>query len=272
MSQPVSSGSTGFVARELPSGAIFVDQLDALSGTTTWTTAATGLTGDRTSLPVVAITSTGDPMVVSFSGGSYQWSVRTAGAWSAPASIVGLSGPPPGNGTVLYMPSVASVPLPSGDLLFAFTSAESADSGAMTADLQVATFSKGAWSASTAVANDLELNYEESAHFAALPDGTIAMAYAATVPSGMSPLKVGFYDGTTWSAFRGATGIYTNGLFDISRGATGAALEVVYSDASNNLYHGRLTDRANWVWQANIAIDVMASSRGFSVVQALSAP
>jgi hypothetical protein len=269
MSQPVSSGNSAFVARELPSGAIFVDEL---TGTTTWTTAATGVTGDRTSLPVVAITSAGDPLVVSFSSGSYQWSLRTAGTWSAPAAIAGLSGPPPGNGMILYMPSVASVQLPAtGDLLFGFTSSEPAD-GSTAVDLKVATFSNGAWSAATAVANDLALEPTESAHFAALPDGTIAMAYVATVAAGGSPLQVGFYDGTTWSAFRGATGVYTSDLFDICRGAAGAALEVVYSDANNNFYHGRLTDRANWVWQAGISIDVMTMSRGFNMVQALAAP
>jgi hypothetical protein len=155
MSQPVSSGTSALVARELPSGAIFVDEL---TGTTTWTSAATGVTG----------------------------------------AIAGLSGPPPGNGVTLYMPSVASVQLPAtGDLLFGFTSSEPAD-GSTAVDLKVATFSSGAWSAPTAVANDLALEPTESTHFAALADGTIAMAYVATVPAGGSPLQVGFYDGTTW--------------------------------------------------------------------------
>jgi hypothetical protein len=211
-------------------------------------------------------------LLVSFGSTSYMWSVRTNGTWSTPAAIPGLSGPPPGNGTVLYLPSATSIQVPAtGNLLFGFTSSEPAD-GAMVGDFKVTTFSNGAWSTPTAVANDLGFDAEEAAHFAALSDGTIAMAYEANVPSGGAPLKVGFYDGTTWSAFRGATGVYTSGLFDISRGAAGAAMEVVYSDASNNFFHARLTDRTNWTWQASIYIDVMTNSRGFNMVQALAVP
>jgi hypothetical protein len=266
---PVASSTGAFVAHVPASGAVVVDQL--VSGTS-WTSAATGLTSDKTSAPVVGITASGDPIVIASNGTSYMWSLRTGGVWGAPAAIAGIATPPPPNGTAIYFPGSSVIQVPStGALLAGFSTQVPGEDGALAVAIKVATFSGGAWSAPTTLATDIGTYPDEWPRFVALADGTIAMGYQAVL-NGSDPIKIGFYDGANWSAFQVAPTVYAAHGWAISRGAAGAVLEAVYADSGGSFFHERLTDRANWVWSSVIPIDASTNSRGYSAVQILAGP
>jgi hypothetical protein len=266
---PAASPTSAFVAHVPASGAVILDQL--VSGTS-WTSSATGLTSDKTSSPVVGVTASGDPMVISSNGAAYMWSLRTGGVWSAPAAIAGIALPPPVNGMTLCFPGLSVIQVPStGALLAGFATQVPGEDGALAVAIKVATFSGGAWSAPTTVATDVGTYEDEWPRFVTLADGTIAMGYQAAL-NGSDPIKIGFYDGANWSAFQVAPTVYAGHGWAISRGAEGAVLEAVYADSNGNFFHERLTDRTNWVWSNVISIDSSTSPRGYSAVQIIAGP
>lgn len=261
--QPTLTATGAIVAHELSSGAVLFDEFVGGS----WTTSATPITGDQLGLPAVAEGSTpGDALLIAPTASGYDWSYRTSGTWSAPATIAGLALPP--NETSGHLPGASIVRAnAAGDLLAGFATSVPADGGPIEA-IAVAKFSAGAWSAPTVLATDLNEAYYEAPRLAVLADGTIALAYFAT-----SSVKVGFYDGASWSTFQVAPGVYPSlGFqpFDIARGASGALLELSFIDSNNNLFHVRLTDRASWTWTSVVTID--GNDRGYKWMQIIAGP
>ncbi len=215
---------------------------------------------------VAAGSAPGDALLVVPTASGYDWSYRTGGTWSSPATMAGLPLPP--NETSAHLPGASIVRASAaGDLLAGFATSVPADGGPVEA-IAVAKFSAGAWSAPTVLATDPNVAYYEAPRLAVLGDGTIALAYFAT-----GAVKIAFYDGTSWSTFQVAPDVYPSLGFqplDIARGASGALLELAFIDSNNNLFHVRLTDRTNWTWTSVTAID--DNERGYKWAQLIAGP
>jgi hypothetical protein len=94
----------------------------------------------------------------------------------------------------------------------------------------------------------------EPPSLAALADGRLALAYMNATSA---KIDVGFFDGTSWSAFTPVPGIAPSQFFApaIAGGIVGDVLELVYIDANETLQHVRLTNEAAWTWSAPVAVD-----------------
>jgi hypothetical protein len=118
------------------------------------------------------------------------------------------------------------------------------------------TFTGGAWTTPMPIAMDgWQSNPPRGSMFslAALADGRVALAY----PTSSSAIKVGFFDGSSWSAFQTVPGAMIGGYFgpvSIARGVDTDLLELVYVDATNHVQHMRLIDAASWAWSSPVMV------------------
>ena len=98
----------------------------------------------------------------------------------------------------------------------------------------------------------------------ALPDGRVALAYWTQDQA----IKVGFFDGASWSEFKVVPGAFAMGYSPLAiiHGAPGAVLELLYSQrpaqppdppSADDYYlkHLRLTDEETWTWTPPALVD-----------------
>jgi hypothetical protein len=223
-------------------GGIFLRTLDYASGQ--WSAAQPTGAGDFNSQPAVAATAAGLPLVVFAGAGTdYVWTQRLGSGWSTPAPLAGIT-----------FFSATRPPVPT---LVARTGADQVVGIFLTGTestraLSAATFSAGSWSPGRALAMDLGNGGGDGrmSFAAALPDGRVAVAYETT----SAGVKVGFFDGATWSAFAAVPGVTVGfSRFAIARGTNGAILELVFIDGNDTLRHARLLPVGGWT--APVLID-----------------
>lgn len=202
--------------------------------------------------PAVALRSSGDPLVVfgrrtGTSPVTYGFTVRSGGAWSADAVIPGAVGP-----SVFHGIAIA----PQGDQVVAVWIHGSAG-----AEIHSAVYAGGAWSAEASIATDVIAASFRPLLLTSLPDGRVALAYLSHVAAESAAMvRVGFFDGSSWSAFREVPSVraaYTSIMFALARGAAGSAvLELAYVGSTlRDVRHTRLTDEATWTWAAPVVAD-----------------
>jgi hypothetical protein len=206
----------------------------------TWSTDGPSLPIPSAMVPAVAITSGGDPVLLTALYGNYSWSERSGTTWSTPAAIAGA---PPFLLSDIYYYGVSVATQVGGDQILAvFLTGSGLDFS-----LESATFSSGTWSSPVIFESGFQ-EYDESAPFslAALPDGRIALAFA-----GSAGLEVGFWNGTSWGVFQsvGYDGVTS---LSLAPGATGAILDLAFVQGINTIVHARLTDEATWTWSETV--------------------
>jgi hypothetical protein len=253
VSVPIPTATGALVAHAAASGAdpISLDTWD--DGTSAWTTETTGVNGDNQSFPTVATTAAGDPLVLfsqcSGSVPTYDWVARTAGTWGAAAVIPGLMAATCGGATGGPSPAYVNAKRAGADQIVAVLRVSSGTT------LQAVSFSAGAWSSATTVATDAVSDTFMGLAIAALPDGRVALAYETTARG----VSVGFFDGSTWSAFQAVpTAALPNSVsvpLSVAHGGVGAVLELAYVDASLHLQHTRLLTETPWVWSTPAPVD-----------------
>jgi hypothetical protein len=261
-----AAGATGAVAVQQGPGATSSLALDVMASA--WTAGeATTSKGDGKTVPTVALTAAGDPLIVTgTAAGTYTWSLRTGSTWSAPTAIAGVV--PPTSGAVGPGPGVRAVARVGVDQIVAvFVAGAAAGS-----NYQAATFSAGAWSSLTPLSTHVDYNslYAQFA-LAALPDGRVAFAHE----DGSQNVDVSFWNGTAWSAEKAIPSGYNaqtgyQGVA-IAPGVGGAALEVVFIDRDQAVQHWRLLDEAKWTWSTLGYVDGDIS-HGYSFVSIAAAP
>jgi hypothetical protein len=259
LSRPVAAGGAAILAR--------CDSLDSndyarwQGGTTSWSPLAesTGTLDDGATFPVVVTTASGDPLVL-FSDNPenhshrYAWTLRTGGVWSADAALPGASEPAP---LSMVPAAIAAAGGVGSSSIVAVVRSGNGN------EAQYATFSGGAWSSAATLVTDLSgaIGLQAPFALAGLPDGRVAMAYEAAPcnSSGSCPVKVGFYDGTSWGTFAvvPAVGIAETALpISLARGAFGSAVvELGYIDNSHHVNHVRLTNESKWIWTTPVLVD-----------------
>lgn len=235
-----------------PTGALVVDQSGTGLGllrvygyddaTSTWSAAEpTALPGSNQSVPAIATTQAGNAFVVGASSMYYMWTQKTGGTWSAPAPINGVSKPFDDPAAV-----VATRRAGSSQIVAAFTHAI----GLGTPEVVAAVFDGNAWSAPVPIGTDVARSALSPFALVAQSDGTVALAYATET----SKIKLGFWNGTTWSSFQEIPGVTVSaqyGPLGLARGIGNASLELVFLDANIHVAHTRLTN----TWSAPKVID-----------------
>jgi hypothetical protein len=201
--------------------------------------------------PAVALMSSGDPLVVfgrrvgTSAVVTYDFTVRTGAAWSADALIPGAVGPSSFHGIAITS---------QDDHVLAVWIHGSAG-----AEIHSAVYAAGTWSTEAAIATDVIAASFRPLLLTSLPDGRVALAYLTHVPAeGTAMVRIGFFDGSSWSAFRevpGARAFYTSLMFALARGAGSAVLELAYVDSAHAVRHTRLMDEATWTWTAPTVAD-----------------
>ncbi|MFO0560934.1 MAG: hypothetical protein U0269_23145 [Polyangiales bacterium] len=253
VSGPVATALGAAYVRQSGSGASNLRVDTWASATSSWTSGATlELLGDNRGVPAVAVTESGQQLVIDGdSRGGYRWLVGGGATWSALTTVGGAVVP----AFDTAAPAVAAVGRAGVDEIVAAFLVEGATRSS--ARIAWASFRAGAWSAVSNLASDVVASRGVTAPFVLAPlrDGRVALAYL-TASSGVS---VGFYDGASWTAFRavaGVTSIPQASPFGLARGADATAvLELVYLDTARRLRHTRLTNEPNFTWSTPSTID-----------------
>lgn len=224
------------------------------SARSTWELgSARELLGDNRGIPALAVTSSGQQLVIDGdSRGGYRWMLGAGDAWSALATVSGATVPVFDSA---FPAVVATQRVGVDEVVAAFVVAGEPRT---TARIAWSTFRAGAWTTVNTLATDVVQTSGVTSPMVltALRDGRVALGYL-TATRGVS---VGFYDGASWSPFRAATGVSSipqASPFALTRGADASALlELVFVDASTRqLRHTRLTDEAAFRWSAPATID-----------------
>ena len=251
---PTSEGA--MVAYAAPGETVDVGTYASATGS--WTIATnTGAQGARC-YPEVARVGSDDVLVAyyDYRSHAYKWVRRTGTAWSEPAPIP-VTFEQDSDHSLDHTQLELVRRAQSDEVLGIFWSNYGT--------FRYTVFSNGAWSPSQPLLSDLadDLGHRPN-YITALPDGRIAFVYVG-YGGGAPGTKVAFFDGT-WSEFKVVPGVQAF-AFDqvaISRGVSGAVLELVYSQAQlggdppPNAYmlkHVRLTDEASWAWTEPVTID-----------------
>ncbi|MGD0530653.1 MAG: hypothetical protein ABSE49_36305, partial [Polyangiaceae bacterium] len=251
VSAPATTAQSVFVvAAESPSanspGGVFLDTYDIPSPS--WTDdVPVGLPGAY-ARPAVAATAAGEPLVViaqSANMQGYQWTLRSGVTWSTPAALPGISA----SADYQFDFPVLAKRVGVDQIVGVFETTVDDMSGA---SLGASVFSGGAWGMPTTVATSARTG--EPPSLTALADGRVALAYTSATSA---KIDVGFFDGTSWSAFAAVPGIAPSPFFApaIAGGIAGDVLELVYIDANEALQHVRLTNEAAWTWSAPVLVD-----------------
>ena len=252
VSAPAATSQSVFVvAEEQPSassmGGLSLNTYDVAMATTVEVPISVGA---QYGSPAIAATAAGAPLVVaSLVAGGYTWTLRSGTTWSAPTTVPGV--------TVASFPPVDAPVLVRrtglDEIVGIFEIAVDNSSGAT---LAASRFSSGAWGTPTTIATDARFGRPPSV--AALLDGRIALSYTNR---SMPEIMVGFFDGTSWSAFTTVPGISPSQFLPgaIAHGIAGDVLELVYLDTNSAPEHTRLTNESAWTWSAPVAVDPPSS-------------
>lgn len=195
--------------------------------------------------PAVAPTGDGQALVVHFEGSQFSWRRKLENAWSDTAAVP------------IATPNLNPMSFAEVDLIKRVGVEQVVGVfGTDLAQLEAATFENGAWSTPTPLATDAatHLHAARRAFLSALPDGRVALAYWAD----QYAVKVGFFDGQSWSDFKVVPGVKAEGYSPvaITRGFSGAELELLYTQQSTfELKHTRLTSEASWSWTEPQVVD-----------------
>lgn len=205
--------------------------------------------------PAVAMTEAGEPLVVFYDPANrrYSWKVKTGGSWASPGRV------PVDRQEDFGFAEIDLVKREGADEIIGIFASDytNGDSAALVSSV----FSDGLWSPVAMIATDVNMIAQNTrrAYLSALPDGRVALAYWAVD----FRIKIGFFDGSSWSEFKVVPNAMTYALspIAISRGAPGAALELLFSKRSMGeptgfeLAHMRLTNEASWAWTEPQIVD-----------------
>ncbi len=225
---------------------------------------ATGAAGENNAVPAVVTTSTGDPMilVLSSTGGTYSYVLRTGGTWGTLSTITGSAGPGIAGGSA---PAITAVRVAGSSTIVA------AMAGANMGEIDTAVYSGGTWTTTKNVATNAPFSQGAPFSLAALPDGRVALAYLDATQA----MHLAFYSGSTWGTFSSVPGTcdhFPRFPISIARGANGTAvLELAYLDGtgdSRTPQHIRLTGESPQTWSSPVKI----ATGGFDSVRIAVGP
>jgi hypothetical protein len=249
VSVPAQSAGHVLVATSIGAGTtpIHLDTFDDV--TSTWTLDDdTGATGDNVTIPAVAGTAAGAPVVVLGHGGgastTYQWTEKTGGAWSTPTAIPGATfagGPISGHACAAVVTRIGV-----DQIVLAYLA-----STTTATSIQSSTFASGAWTSAGTIASDpYSIGDTQSIALAALGDGTVLAAYVASDKS----VHTSKFNGTSWSAPVPITGVTVSPTYapiSLARGVGTDVAELAFLDASGHIQHTSLTT----TWSSPIPVD-----------------
>ena len=247
--RPMPSGTAGggaIVAHQIGTSASPIDLSQYDDASNAWSTLPddVGIASDMRGLPGAVADASGNPIVIAAAGSglTYVWSRRVGGVWSAPANM--LNAPLAFFGVNSMSEAVLR---PGTSQLVAVMRAGSSNS-----ELRYAVWNGTTWSAATTVATDA--SGFRAFSMAPLLDGRVALAYVDNADH----VRVGFFDGSAWSAFDSLT--LTPNLFPvnapmaIARGANGdAVLELAYA-SDMGVWHTRLTRESPATWTTPVLV------------------